>query len=498
MSSSDGQPPLTRRQVRDLERAREAGAAVAAATGSVPLPPASVTSPAAPTSISVPASAPRPSSSQGPSSPAPSSSQGPASGTSPAPVPSSVSTPRDEVAAAPTSFSAPGSVSDPGRTLTRRELRALRDAETTRSAEPVPLQAPAPEPRRDLSEALQGVDRMVAPLDGETAGSPSADVAEHDRPVVASGAVSSPPAPRESNDGTPRSVVPDTADDESVLPLADDDVTASTGPRRTGTPDTGPRGSMSPSTGSRPSSTPSVFPFDLSSSAASSTAPTTPSGRPVSVPAPADLSTGEPPRPTPAVHSPSAPVESVDSAAVSSASPSAAPVPPNPALSVPASVPNPSGYVPPVGHWSTQADEPDDDTVGGRTLGTSTGQHNALILTDQQVADVTGALNATGEIIITGSIDLPRSLGATGSQARIDNSDIDRLMEQGDAEQADTDAEPVRASRAISTHTSTRAVVLAAAQPKTHRLPLILGIGGGVIGAAIIGGIIAGFATGVL
>jgi hypothetical protein len=176
---------------------------------------------------------------------------------------------------------------------------------------------------------------------------------------------------------------------------------------------------------------------------------------------------------------------------------SAAPVRPV-VPTIPASAPESNGFVPPVGHWTTQSSDPDGDTAPGRALGTHTGQTNALILTDQQVADVTGALNATGEIIITGSIDLPRSLGATGSQARVDNADIDRLLEQGDAENAETDAVPVRASRAISTHTSTRAVVLAASQPKASRLPLYLGIGGGIIGAGIIGVVVAGFASGIL
>ena len=43
MSTSDGQPPLTRRQIRDLERAREAGQAI---TGAVPVVPASISTPA--------------------------------------------------------------------------------------------------------------------------------------------------------------------------------------------------------------------------------------------------------------------------------------------------------------------------------------------------------------------------------------------------------------------------------------------------------------------
>ena len=409
MSTSDEQP-LTRRQIRERERAREAGRAVAEGTaGGAPAEGASPPSAARPVAGSTPAA----------TSPVPASAPQAADVSVPvaAPVPASAPTPP------------PASVAGPDG-LTRRQMRAQRIEQTGPSA-PVPLQAPGPEPRRRLVDALSTVDEIVAPLD------------------------ESAPASARQSVGDDSSVVPGAGADSAAAVDHDDDGRAP-GPRRTGQPTSGP---------SAPTSAPSVFPLDLSGS------------RPGSASTPVD---GDSAASSPAV----APGSAEASAAV--------------AEPAPASVPEPSGFVPPVGHWTTQSDEPDDDTAPGRALGTHTGQTNALILTDQQVADVTGALNATGEIIITGSIDLPRSLGATGSQARIDNSDIDRLLEQGDAESAETDAAPVRASRAISTHTSTRSVVLAASQPASSKLPLILGIGGGILGAGIIGVVIAGFATGIL
>jgi hypothetical protein len=403
MSTSDEQP-LTRRQIRERERAREAGRAVAEGTaGGAPaqgMTPASAGAPAS-TPVpapSVPASAPQP-------------DEAPASTVR---VPASAPTPP------------PASVAGPDG-LTRRQMRAQR-AEQTGPSAPVPLQAPGPEPRRRLVDALSTVDEIVAPLD-ESAPTGARPSASDESPVVP------------GTTGTTGSDV----DDDGRAP----------GPRRTG--------SQAAAPADAPTSAPSVFPLALGGARSESA--------PEAADASATGSSSVPAAPTPA---------------------SAAPAP------APASVPEPRGFVPPVGHWTTQSDEPDGDTAPGRALGTHTGQTNALILTDQQVADVTGALNATGEIIITGSIDLPRSLGATGSQARIDNSDIDRLLEQGDAESAETDAAPVRASRAISTHTSTRSVVLAASQPASSKLPLILGIGGGVLGAGIIGVVIAGFATGIL
>ncbi|MGY3263386.1 hypothetical protein [Frigoribacterium sp. 2355] len=406
MSTSDGQPPLTRRQIRDLERAREAGQAI---TGAVPVVPASTSAPA-----------PRPATTPTGDMP------------TPTPVPSAAAL-RDVPPPAP------GSVVDPGTGLTRRQMRALRDASQSRDASPVPLQAPAPEPRRPLADALNTVDE-IAPAADRPASAPGASA-----PASAALRPASAPVPSAVSD-----VDPSDDDDSS------DDVP---GPRRTGATGAATPVSSTPT----PTSTPTVFPFALSdeqdrSGQDSPSAPPAPS-RPVSS------------APRPSGNGPSRDQRDDSS--------DAAPVVPS-------------------GHWSTQSDEPDAESVPGRQLGTSTGQQNALILTDAQVADVTGALNATGEIIITGSIDLPRSLASTGSQARIDNSDMDRILEQGDAEQASSDAEPVRASRAISTHTSTRAVVLAASQPKGNHLPLILGISGGVVGLGIIGLIIGGFATGVL
>ena len=411
MSSSDGQPPLTRRQARDLERAREAGAAL---TGAHPVVPASTPAPRAG----------RPSSTQ-----LPSSTQAPSSST------------------APDRSAPPASIIEPGQTLSRRQLRALREAQEGGGGAPAPLQQPAPEPRRDLSEALQGVDAIISTHDG---------AASAPRATTPSGFESILPRVDERRD--------DQGDGEAP------------GPRRTAvssaaTPEAPPASAPSAlrpqSTPPPPTSTPSVFPFALGGQQAAEAEPTSAGPRASRLePAAPDVVRG-----SADTGAPGSPVEAA-----------AAPV-----------------FTPPVAHWSDQGtidDGPEPDTAPGRTVGTNTGQTNALILTDQQVADVTGALNATGEIIITGSIDLPRSLAATGSQAKIDTSDIDRLMEQGDAEQAETDAQPVRASRAISTHTSTRSVVLSAAQPTSSRLPLILGIGGGAVGVVVVVGVVVGFATG--
>ncbi|BDZ50037.1 hypothetical protein GCM10025867_22780 [Frondihabitans sucicola] len=550
--TSNGQPPLTRRQVRELERAREAGEAI---TGSI-----SVVS-GSPVPSAMPVTSPAPA--------APASSSEPTS-------------------ASGATSSAPGSVQAPGsaHTATRRELRAQREAAVPTDASPVPLRAPKPEHERDLSEALS----HVADIEN---GRPTAIVPPREAPRTVSPASADPaaePAPTPGQAETPSltppplsTPTPAAARPTSVPPSEDDDdespaaeglptpVSAGRdtretigGPAVSSLPSTaadsavpGPRrhGTVAPpehdaTVGQRiaastppPSSTPTVFPFALNSASAPEPETSAPRGTPPAASDPAPLtSTGDEARPSVPVAAPApagedpvsarpTPSEGESTAADATASPAGAPETPEAApapqaaagsqaapraqapagpqaaprqqASIPASVPEPSGYVPPTGHWSTQADLEDDtiESVGSHFGSmTSTGQHNALIIGDDQLPDVTGALNATGEVIITGSIDLPRSLAATGSHhaQRIDGSDIDRMLEEGDREQPDSDATPVRASRAVSANTSTRAVVLAAGKPKTNRLPIIASICVGIVVVVIVGLVVVGFATHVL
>lgn len=148
-------------------------------------------------------------------------------------------------------------------------------------------------------------------------------------------------------------------------------------------------------------------------------------------------------------------------------------------------------FTPPTGHWSVQ-DQVDEDQP-------HTGNH-FILPTVPHANDMQQALNSTGEIIITGSIDLPRSLGSMGTHPdRFDTADMDRILEQGDDHDhapGGSDSEPVRASRAVSTHTSTRAVV----QPpprKRFTAPVVAAVAAG--GVAVIGAglVIVAFMTNV-
>ncbi|TFD67419.1 hypothetical protein [Cryobacterium sp. Hb1] len=167
-----------------------------------------------------------------------------------------------------------------------------------------------------------------------------------------------------------------------------------------------------------------------------------------------------------------------------------------------------AGWIPPIGHWSVdedalrvaapQRDQSLDELInrgiGAGGIPTTT---NALILPSipHQGSSVSPISN-TGEIMITGSFDLPRSLGSTGAHPNLfDSSEIDHMMDQLDADQLGGDSAPVSASRAVSTHASTRGML---APPKKRRasLPMILVIATAVLAVSVLALFVTGYLLG--
>jgi hypothetical protein len=211
-------------------------------------------------------------------------------------------------------------------------------------------------------------------------------------------------------------------------------------------------------------------------------APTpTPTSVPTAPPAPAPVATPAadtppvvplaPPIPlrneaAPAAPAPAAPVSPepvVFTDASGTASPSRASVAPTP---VSRGIDHaPQVFPSPDAHWQTQTQidvvnlgDADFPRIGG---GSGVVTTNALVIpTIPQASDITRPFSSTGEILVTGSIDLPMALGSTGANpARYDHADIDALFAQEDHDYAPADAAPVRAIRAVSTHTSTHGVI---------------------------------------
>ncbi|MCA0218168.1 MAG: hypothetical protein LCH43_12555 [Actinobacteria bacterium] len=154
----------------------------------------------------------------------------------------------------------------------------------------------------------------------------------------------------------------------------------------------------------------------------------------------------------------------------------------------------------PVGHWSVQADLDDDEfheTTINRTVGSGSTATSALVLpTIPGGHDIRGPLTGTGEIMLTGSIELPHTLSSTGATARFDNGGIDALFDAGDAEVISTDSAPVRAIKAVSTHNSGQGVTHTQ-KPKGTRTLTVLLIAASSMAVVVAGLLITAFALNV-
>ncbi|MGO4782487.1 hypothetical protein [Cryobacterium sp. W22_MBD10_FK3] len=166
------------------------------------------------------------------------------------------------------------------------------------------------------------------------------------------------------------------------------------------------------------------------------------------------------------------------------------------------------GLHPPIGHWSVDREDDshietigrrDDQTfddlvgrgVGAGGIPTTT---NALILPSIPRQGPGGPITSTGEIMITGSIDLPRSLGATGQHPNLfDSSEMDRMLDQLDEGGHHNDVAPVSASRAVSTHTSTRGV-MTPPRKRGASLPTVLAITAAVLAIGVLALFVVGYA----
>jgi hypothetical protein len=149
----------------------------------------------------------------------------------------------------------------------------------------------------------------------------------------------------------------------------------------------------------------------------------------------------------------------------------------------------------PVGHWSTQAtmDDPNEvhETTLSRVIGSGHTATNALVLPEAPSLDIRGPLTGTGEIMLTGSIELPRTLSSTGATDRIDHGGIDALFDANDREVSMADSAPIRALSAVSTHTSARGIQMH--KPKGRGVMTLLIVAAGILVVGVAGLLVAAF-----
>ena len=177
------------------------------------------------------------------------------------------------------------------------------------------------------------------------------------------------------------------------------------------------------------------------------------------------------------------------------------PTSPPPATRAPA---GPASGPTSVGHWSTQSDLDEADQITETTISRSVGAGSgaittsALVLPSVPERSIAGPMSGNGEILLTGSISLPHSYSQTGAHpSRLDESDLDHLLDPGDHQVANTDSMPVRAIRAVSTHTATGAIIAPTKQPGTRGFTILI-VAASAMAIVVVGLLVAGFVSGTL
>ncbi|WP_350352108.1 hypothetical protein ABS642_02320 [Microbacterium sp. A8/3-1] len=136
------------------------------------------------------------------------------------------------------------------------------------------------------------------------------------------------------------------------------------------------------------------------------------------------------------------------------------------------------------------------------TVGDSTGsQHsapNALIFTPSPgEGSLSGPVASTGEILVTGSYELPKGLGSQGhAHGTTDGKDVDAVLIDGELPPASSPT-PIAASSAVSTIKPAGEVIRPPAPEKGNKLMLILAIVAGGLALALGVALIFAFTTNV-
>lgn len=146
--------------------------------------------------------------------------------------------------------------------------------------------------------------------------------------------------------------------------------------------------------------------------------------------------------------------------------------------------------------WADDQENVQEGFTGllSRSVQGSHGSANALILPNDPQPDLTQAVGANGDIFITGSMSLPRSLSTTGAPSELfDSHEIDRLYEASQDEPASGVA-PVRASKAVSGAPHDRSFSSAPKRRGTT-LPTVLAVVAGVMAVGVVGLLVVSWMT---
>ena len=115
---------------------------------------------------------------------------------------------------------------------------------------------------------------------------------------------------------------------------------------------------------------------------------------------------------------------------------------------------------------------------------------------EQVIRHTTTPLDQTGEVLLTGQIVLPASLGSTGADSgRLDLSEVD-VIDYGSEIAPSQDLAPVRATSAVSA-TVTRGGAVTSPIKSRDRVPLALTVTATFLAVSVVGLFVAGYLLGV-
>ncbi len=126
-----------------------------------------------------------------------------------------------------------------------------------------------------------------------------------------------------------------------------------------------------------------------------------------------------------------------------------------------------------------------DQLLSHSTSG-STATPNALIVSQTTGAPLVGPVAATGEVLITGTFNLPEGLGSLGHTPRTaDGREADAVLVDGELP-AHSSPTPIAASAAISTVKTSGEIIKPPAPEKGNKLMISLAITAGALAAALL------------
>jgi hypothetical protein len=142
---------------------------------------------------------------------------------------------------------------------------------------------------------------------------------------------------------------------------------------------------------------------------------------------------------------------------------------------------------------------PSFDQVLTRDASTSgsTVMANALILSQAPAGvPLVGPIAATGELLVTGTLDLPEGLGSRGhAPGTTDGKEADAVLVDGELPAASSPT-PIAASAAISTVRNADEIIRPPAPERGGRLMLVLAITAGALAVALVGVLTVAVITG--